>query len=100
MKAIQEISSLRFIFIIAIFLHHTIAYTGGGYVGVEFFFVLGGFVMTLGYKDRISGSEFSYKPFLFKRMAKYYPDVKVVLIGAKEYHSIKKTMAVLLRDWE
>ncbi len=73
MKAIQEISSLRFIFIIAIFLHHTIAYTGGGYLGVEFFFVLGGFVMTLGYKDRVLGSEFSYKGFIFRRIAKYYP---------------------------
>lgn len=73
MKAIQEISSLRFIFIIAIFLHHTVAYTGGGYLGVEFFFVLGGFVMTLGYKDRVLGSEFSYKGFIFRRIAKYYP---------------------------
>jgi len=73
MKAIQEISSLRFIFIIAIFLHHTIAYTGGGYLGVEFFFILGGFVMTLGYKDRVLRSEFSYKGFIFRRIAKYYP---------------------------
>lgn len=73
MKAIQEISSLRFIFIIAIFLHHTLAYTGGGYLGVEFFFILGGFVMTLGYKDRVSGSAFSYKSFIFRRIAKYYP---------------------------
>ncbi len=73
MKAIQEISSLRFIFIIAIFLHHTIAYTGGGYLGVEFFFVLGGFVMTLGYKDKVLGRDFSYKGFIFRRIAKYYP---------------------------
>ncbi len=73
MKTIQEISSLRFIFIIAIFLHHTVSYTGGGYLGVEFFFILGGFVMTLGYKDKVLGSDFSYKSFLFKRIAKYYP---------------------------
>ena len=73
MKAIKEISSLRFIFIVIIFLHHTIAYTGGGYLGVEFFFILGGFVMTLGYKDRILRSDFSYKKFIFRRLAKYYP---------------------------
>ena len=73
MKAIQEISSLRFIFIIAIFLHHTVAYTGGGYLGVEFFFILGGFVMTLGYKDKVQESNFSYKSFMLKRAAKYYP---------------------------
>lgn len=73
MKTIQEISSLRFIFILAIFLHHTITYTGGGYLGVEFFFILGGFVMTLGYKDRVQGKDFSYKAFISKRLAKYYP---------------------------
>ena len=73
MKTIQEISSLRFIFILAIFLHHTIAYTGGGYLGVEFFFILGGFVMTLGYKDRVQGKDFSYKAFMSRRLAKYYP---------------------------
>ena len=73
MKTIQEISSLRFIFIIAIFLHHTITYEGGGYLGVEFFFILGGFVMTLGYKDKIQASRFSYKSFILKRLAKYYP---------------------------
>lgn len=73
MKAIEEISSLRFIFIIIIFLHHTIAYTGGGYLGVEFFFILGGFVMTLGYKDKVLGNGFSYRKFVFKRASKYYP---------------------------
>ena len=73
MKEIKEISSLRFIFIIIIFLHHTLAYTGGGYLGVEFFFILGGFVMTLGYRDRIAGKDFSYGKFIFRRAAKYYP---------------------------
>jgi len=73
MKAIQELSSLRFIFIVIIFLHHAVAYTGGGYLGVEFFFILGGFVMTLGYRDRISGRDFSYGKFIFRRAAKYYP---------------------------
>lgn len=73
MREIEELSSLRFIFIILIFLHHAAAYTGGGYLGVAFFFILGGFVMTLGYKDRISGSAFSYRTFLLRRSAKYYP---------------------------
>ena len=72
MKAIEEISSLRFIFILLIVLHHTVSYTGGGYLGVAFFFMLGGFVMTLGYRDRILGGDFSYRAFLLRRAKKYY----------------------------
>lgn len=34
-----------------------------------------------------------------KRMAKYYPDVKVVVIGKDEYNDIKKNKA-LIKNWE
>lgn len=73
MKAIQEISSLRFVFMLLIFLHHTINYYGGGLLGVEFFFILSGFVMTIGYKDRILEGPFSYFDYVKKRVVKYYP---------------------------
>lgn len=110
MKTIQEISSLRFLFIIAIFLHHTVSYTGGGYLGVEFFFILGGFVMTLGYKDRILGSDFSYKSFIFKRIAKYYPlhwlclaAILILLLFTGEFGKDKivplMVNAALLQSW-
>ena len=56
-----------------IFLHHTINYNGGGSLGVEFFFILSGFVMTIGYKDRILNESFSYIDFVKKRAVKYYP---------------------------
>ncbi len=42
-------------------------------MAVAFFFVLGGFGMTLGYKDRINQSSFSYKQFLTRRCIKFYP---------------------------
>jgi len=35
-----------------------------------------------------------------KRMAKYYPHIKIVLIQKKEYESIKKTMSSIILDWE
>ncbi len=35
-----------------------------------------------------------------KRMAKYYPDVKLVVIAAKQYNEIKKNMSGILKDWE
>lgn len=35
-----------------------------------------------------------------KRMAKYYPNVKLILIQKKEYESIKKTMSLIIEGWE
>lgn len=71
---IKSLTSLRGIFIIFIFLHHCRQfYIGGGTMAVTFFFVLGGFSMALGYKDRIMQSDFCYKTYLIRRCIKFYP---------------------------
>lgn len=35
-----------------------------------------------------------------KRMAKYYPEIKLIVIQAKEYKAIKDIMKPILTDWE
>lgn len=35
-----------------------------------------------------------------KRMSKYYPEIKIVLITAKEYHAISKWKALISKNWE
>jgi len=35
-----------------------------------------------------------------KRMAKYYPKIKLILIGAKEYVALKKEVSRLIPNWE
>lgn len=35
-----------------------------------------------------------------KRMAKYHPEVKLIVIDAKQYQSIKRTMQPIIKDWE
>lgn len=71
---IRSLTSLRGIFILFIFFHHCLnLYPGGGSMAVTFFFVLGGFAMTLGYKDRVLSPDFGYKQFLTKRFIKFYP---------------------------
>lgn len=35
-----------------------------------------------------------------KRMAKYHPEVKLIVIDAKIYASIKKTMSCIIKEWE
>lgn len=71
---IKSLTSLRGIFILFIFFHHCMnLYIGGGTMAVAFFFILGGFSMTLGYKDRVLLPEFSYKQYLIRRCIKFYP---------------------------
>ena len=42
-------------------------------MAVAFFFVLGGFSMTLGYKDKVLKLDFSYKQYITRRCIKFYP---------------------------
>ena len=42
-------------------------------MAVAFFFVLGGFGLTLGYKDKVEKSDFSYKQYISRRIIKIYP---------------------------
>lgn len=70
---IKSLSSLRFIFIIFIFLHHSRGYVGGGSMGVAFFFVLGGFCMALGYKDKVTKWDYKYSQYLIRRFIKFFP---------------------------
>lgn len=71
---IKSLTSLRGIFILFIFFHHCLhLYPGGGTMAVAFFFVLSGYSMTLGYKDRILRPDFSYKQYLTRRCIRFFP---------------------------
>ncbi len=35
-----------------------------------------------------------------KRMAKYYPDILMIVIGKKEYQAIAKVVGKMIQDWE
>lgn len=80
---IKGLISLRGIFILFIFFHHCKAlYPGGGSMAVAFFFVLGGFSMTLGYKDKVLQPEFNYRQYLTRRCIKFYPLHWLCLLAA------------------
>jgi len=44
-----------------------------GYLGVSFFFILSGFILTLNYKDKILSGEVGHKEFWMARLARIYP---------------------------
>jgi len=80
---IKSLTSLRGIFILFIFFHHCLdLYAGGGTMAVTFFFVLGGFGMTLGYKERVLKPDFSFREYITKRCVKFYPLHWLTLLAA------------------
>lgn len=76
---ILSLQSMRFIFCIQIFILHYFNNLGfnsfyyGGDAGVTFFFILSGFVLSMGCGASIKNGTFEYVQFLRKRLAKVYP---------------------------
>ena len=76
---IEPLTSLRFIFVILVFFHHfIIADTGNsffpeGYLGVTFFFILSGFIVSLNYEEKILHKKIRRTDFFIKRVIRLYP---------------------------
>ena len=70
---IGAFNSLKGILAIMIFVHHLDLYCGGGSLAVAIFFTLGGFLSTLGYKDKVTSPNFCYKNYLIGKAIKFYP---------------------------
>jgi len=74
---IKPLTSLRFFFALAVFLHHYIvgdsAIFANGFIGVSFFFILSGFILSYSYKDRLFSGKTSIWDFYVARFARIYP---------------------------
>ncbi|MBI9098404.1 MAG: acyltransferase [Spirochaetaceae bacterium] len=85
---IKPLTSLRFIFALMVFFHHLIFLISKenelfmkmykyvfekGYIGVGFFFILSGYILTHVYKNQIIKNEFNLKRFYIYRIARIYP---------------------------
>ena len=70
---VKEITPIRVLLMLMIFIHHINTSYNGGYPAVAGFFLLGGFVMTLGYYAKVDASDFSYSSFVAKRVVRIYP---------------------------
>ncbi len=77
---IRNLQSLRFVFCVLIFVFHytgmthaDYVFTYGGESGVAFFFMLSGFVLSVGYGRKKGNGEMSLARFLVRRFRKLYP---------------------------
>ena len=73
---IKSLQSVRFLMAMLIFHHHF--YTNPqvvqfGVFPVAFFFMLSGFLMGVGYADRVSSPEFSFRQFMRRRLIRIMP---------------------------
>jgi peptidoglycan/LPS O-acetylase OafA/YrhL len=79
----KDIDGLRAISILAVVLFH--AFPGifpGGYVGVDVFFVISGYLITGIVLGELSEDRFSFKTFYQKRIVRLFPSLAVVLTAA------------------
>lgn len=76
---IGTLETARFLFIVFIYLSHCITETDrspfdfGGESGVAFFFVLSGFVLSLGYGRKVEEGTFGVRRFFVTHLARLYP---------------------------
>jgi peptidoglycan/LPS O-acetylase OafA/YrhL len=84
---IRPLTSLRFLFAFMVFCCHCPFYTdpdtfayklshhvmSEGYIGVSFFFILSGFILSLNYADSFEKEKVSAKEFWILRFARIYP---------------------------
>lgn len=78
---ISSLQALRFIFAVFIFAQHFLLLgenvrallPGAGPMGVGFFLVLSGFVMSIGYAEKVKRSNFNWWDFMKKRLIRVWP---------------------------
>lgn len=79
---IQAVDGLRAIAIVAVLLFHYGGHLSGGFLGVDIFLVVSGFVITrlIELQWRRSGA-FSFSDFLSRRIRRLFPPLIVMLVG-------------------
>jgi peptidoglycan/LPS O-acetylase OafA/YrhL len=81
MKYRADIDGLRAIAVALVVLFHArFAFIPGGYIGVDVFFVISGFLITLILRQNILGQKFSIKEFYLRRIRRIFPAAFFVLL--------------------
>jgi peptidoglycan/LPS O-acetylase OafA/YrhL len=80
MKFRPEIEGLRTVAILPVVLYHANhALAPGGYVGVDIFFVISGFLITQIIAEAVSDNNFSYVSFYHRRIRRIFPALYFML---------------------
>ncbi|MEZ0471853.1 acyltransferase family protein [Luteimonas salinilitoris] len=81
MKYRPEIDGLRAVAVLPVLFYHAgVPFFNGGYIGVDIFFVISGFLITKIIDDEIKGRGFSVVDFYERRARRIFPALFAVLI--------------------
>ncbi|HMM72612.1 MAG TPA: acyltransferase [Rhodocyclaceae bacterium] len=78
----QDIQALRGLAVLLVVLHHAeFGLVDGGYLGVDVFFVVSGFLITGLITSRIESGRFSFSDFYFRRAKRLLPAAYVTFVA-------------------
>ncbi|KQR88075.1 acyltransferase family protein [Sphingomonas sp. Leaf343] len=109
-NAIPALTSLRYCAAIWVVFYHFSHFTGSvalqefplvasGYLGVDFFFILSGFVLTHVYQPQIAAGRFDYWAFLSRRFARIYPMHAATLLAFVGFGLAARSGALVVEPW-
>ena len=76
-----EVNAMRAFAVLAVVLYHAYpSFVPGGFIGVDIFFVISGFVITRGYLARLESGEVGFADFYKKRVRRLLPASALVLL--------------------
>ncbi|USK26517.1 acyltransferase [Bacillus sp. CMF21] len=88
-KNLEALTSFRFVAALLVFIFHAgmLAEFQLGYLGVSFFFILSGFILSYNYERKLSNiNEFQLKRFYIARISKIYPIHLLTFLLAIPYY--------------
>lgn len=109
MPLISSLTSLRFFAALMVFCSHLFFWINNnnhfanqlgsifyeGYIGVTFFFILSGFILTYNYNDDVNAKKINTKGFLILRLSRIYPThLLTFLISIPLLGYISKTLLI------
>lgn len=77
----RDLDGLKAIAILAVIFYH-IGFLTFGYLGVDLFFVINGFLITAGLIRNVNDDSFSYRKFIVKRFCRLFPLVLIAGIAS------------------
>jgi peptidoglycan/LPS O-acetylase OafA/YrhL len=77
----RDIQGLRGLAILLVVLYHARLPIPGGFVGVDVFFVISGYVITASVMRRVTAGRFSARDFYWRRFRRLIPALSVVVLA-------------------
>ena len=79
---IRPLEGMRALAVLAVLLFHLdLPYFDGGYLGVDVFFIISGFIITKNILRQMEDGSFSIPSFYYKRFRRLFPALTITVLG-------------------